>query len=399
MYNTNKISENIFWLGVNDRKTHLFENYWPLPKGVAYNSYIIVDEKIAIIDTVEKSSMDEYFENLDNTLQGREADYLIINHMEPDHSGSIKALIEKFPNIKIVGNKKTFPMLENFYGITENLLEVKEGDKIELGENTLNFYMVPLLHWPETMVTWESSKGILFSGDAFGAFGTLDGGIFDDQLDLNYLEDEISRYYANIVGKYAIPTQKALKKLAPLDIKMICATHGPIWRSHVADIIAKYDKWSKYETEKGVVILYSSMYGNTEKMADNIARQLVKHGINKIRIHDTSKTHPSYIINDIFKFKGVIIGSCTYNNNLFPTMETIITKIEHMGIKNHLLGLFGSYTWSGGAVKRLKQFSETIKWDLVAEASEAQCSPTEKEFAEGENIAMKMAEKLKEIYD
>jgi flavorubredoxin len=398
MHNRNKITEKIFWVGTNDRRTQLFENYWPLPKGVAYNSYVIVDEKVAIVDTVEKGSMDEYFDNIQAVLGDRKADYLIINHMEPDHSGSIRSLVERYPDMKIVGNKKTFPMLENFYGIKDNLLEVKEADQIDLGEHQLNFYMVPMVHWPETMVTFETSQGILFSGDAFGAFGTLDGGIFDDEVDLDYLDDEISRYYSNIVGKYGRPTQNALKKLAGMDIKMICSTHGPIWRSHVAEIIAKYDKWSQYQTDEGCVIIFSSMYGNTEKMADNIARQLVRKGIKKIRIHDSSKTHPSYIINDIFKFRGVILGSCTYNGDVFPSMETIINEIEHMGIKDHVLGIFGSKSWGGGSLKRLNKFVEAIKWENIEAGPEVLCAPKGADFDQCEALAEGMAKRLKELY-
>ncbi|MCT4614773.1 MAG: FprA family A-type flavoprotein [Marinifilaceae bacterium] len=394
MHNYRQIAEKVYWVGANDRKTHLFENYWPLPKGVAYNSYVVVDEKVAIIDTVEKNSMDDYVASIEAILDGREADYLIVNHMEPDHSGSIKALVEKYPNMKIVGNIKTFPMLKRFYQIHDNLLEVKEGDQINLGDNKLNFYMVPMLHWPETMVTYESTKGILFSADAFGSFGTLDGGIFDDEVDLEYLEDEISRYYSNIVGKYGSPTQKALAKLGGLELNMICATHGPIWRTNIADIIAKYDKWSKYETDKGCVIVYSSMYGNTEKMADNIAHELMKNGVKKIRIHDASKTHPSYIINDIFKFKAVVLGSCAYNGGIFPTMETLINEIEHMGIKNHVLGIFGSKSWGGGGLRRLQEFSKKIKWDLVETEPEALCSPDEKDYCLCANLAKGIAEKL-----
>jgi len=398
MHNRVNISDKIYWVGCNDRRTHLFENYWPIPKGVAYNSYVIVDEKIAIVDTVEKGAMDEYLDNIEAVLDGRQADYLIVNHMEPDHSGSIRSLTERYPNMQIVGNKKTFPMLKGFYGISENLLEVKEGDSIDLGEHKLNFAMVPMLHWPETMVTFESTKGILFSGDAFGAFGTLDGSIFDDELDLEYLEEEISRYYSNIVGKYGSPTQQALKKLGGLDIKMICATHGPIWRTHIAEIIAKYDKWSKYETDEGVVIVFSSMYGNTEKMADNIARQLVKRGIKKIRIHDASKTHPSYIINDIFRFRGVILGSCAYNGGLFPAMETLVHELQNMAVKNHVLALFGSKAWGGGGVRTLNKFAEAIKWEVVADPAEALCAPANKDYDQCEVIAESMANRLKELY-
>lgn len=392
------ITDNIYWLGANDRRTHLFENYWPIPKGVAYNSYVIVDEKVAIVDTVDKGVMDDYIENLENILGDRKADYLIINHMEPDHSGAIKAIVAKYPEIQIVGNKKTFPMLKGFYGIEENLLEVKEGSSINLGQHNIEFHMVPMLHWPETMVTYETSEKILFSGDAFGAFGTLDGGVFDYEVDLNYLEEEISRYYSNIVGKYGRPTQNALKKLGSLEIKTICATHGPVWREHIPEIIAKYDKWSRYDTDKGVVIVFSSMYGNTEKMADFIARQLVKNGVEKVRIFDASKTHPSYIINEVFKYRGVILGSCAYNGELFPTMETLVNEFEHMGIKNHLLSVFGSYAWSGGGVKRLMEFSEKIDWEFIGEPVDVLCTPDKDQYEKCICMAKEMAERLNQLY-
>lgn len=395
MNNAIEIKENIFWIGVNDRRTHIFENYWPLPKGVAYNSYVINDDKVAVIDTVERSRMDDYLESLQAVLNGKKVDYLIINHMEPDHTGSIKALLCHYPDLVVVGNSKTFPMLENFYGVNTNLLEVKEGDTLDLGKRKLNFYMVPMLHWPETMVSYLPGDNIVFSGDIFGAFGTLDGGIFDDQVDLNYLEEEISRYYSNIVGKYGVPAQTALKKLNTLTFNMICSTHGPIWRTYVCEIIEKYEKWSKYETEEGVVIAFSSMYGHTEQMADMIGRFLAEKEIKKIRIHDTSKTHPSYIINDIFRYKGVILGSCAYNGGIFPTMETLLNELEHMGIRNHILGLFGNKTWAGGALPRFKEFTEKIKWELVAAPSEACGAPKQSDIDACRTIAEAMVAKLR----
>ena len=398
MNRAREIKEGIYWIGVNDRRTHIFENYWPIPKGVAYNSYLIADEKVAVIDTIERSKMDDYVDNIQSVLGGRKVDYLIVNHMEPDHTGAIRTLLAHYPEAKIVGNAKTFPMLKNFYHVSNNLVEVKEGDLIDLGKHKLNFYMAPMLHWPETMVTFESTEGILFSGDIFGAFGTLDGGLFDDEVDLDYLEEEISRYYSNIVGKYGQPAQTALKKLGGLPIKMVCATHGPIRRSHIADIVAKYDKWSKYETDKGVVILFSSMYGNTENMADMIARFLVAKGIRKIRIHDTSKTHPSYMINDIFRFRGVIFGSCAYNGGIFPTMETMLSELEHMGVKNHVTAFFGDKMWSGGSMPRFNQFAEKMKWEVVAPAAEAWGAPKDADLEQCRQIAEAMAAKLDELY-
>ncbi|MDP4185972.1 MAG: MBL fold metallo-hydrolase, partial [Bacteroidota bacterium] len=269
-----KLAEDIYYVGVNDRKTHLFENYWPLEKGVAYNAYLIVDEKVALLDTVERSFIDEFLEKLDTILKGRKIDYLIVNHMEPDHSGAIKSIVTRYPEITLVGNKKTFPILSNFYQIEKNTLTIEDGGTLDLGKHKLGFHTIPMVHWPESMVTFESTEKILFSSDAFGSFGSLDGGIFDDELNLSFYEEELMRYFTNIVGKYCPHTQRALKKLDALDIKMIAATHGPIWRTNLSYILDRYHKWSSYQTEPGVVIVYGTMYGNTEKMADVIARQL-----------------------------------------------------------------------------------------------------------------------------
>lgn len=389
-----EVKNNIWWVGANDRRTHRFENYWPLPKGVAYNAYVVKDEKIALIDTIEQGFLNDYLENIETLCDGASPEYLVINHMEPDHSGSIKAIISRYPEITLVGNAKTFPILNNYYGSHCRTLEVKEGCEICLGSRLLTFYMAPMLHWPETMVTYIAADKLLFSGDIFGAFGTLDGGIFDDELDLDYLEEEISRYYSNIVGKYGMPAQNALKKLAALPIETICATHGPIWRSHIADIVEKYDKWSRYATEPGVVIAFSSMYGHTEKMADLIARYLRAAGIRHIRIYDTSETHPSYIINDIFRYKGVILGSPAYNGHIYPTMETLLNELAHMGIKNHYVAFFANKTWGGGALKHFKEFAEAIKWEVVDEPCEAWGEPKECDADHCRRIAEAMAAKL-----
>lgn len=388
------LTDSIYYVGVNDRKTHLFENYWPLDKGMAYNSYLIVDDKVALVDTVERNFTDDYLDNIDGILNGRAVDYLIINHMEPDHSGAIRAIVSRYPDITLVGNKKTFPMLSNYYSIKENTLEVAEGEELSLGNHVLQFYMTPMVHWPETMVTYEKRNEILFSADAFGSFGTLDGGVFDDELNLDFYEEEMMRYFTNIVGKYCPHTQRALKKLDGLPLKMIAATHGPIWRSDLDYVLSRYKKWSSYTTDPGVVIVYGSMYGNTEKMADVIARQLAVRGVKDIKVYDASKTHPSYIISDLFKYKGFIVGSCAYNNEMFPTVENLVTKIQHMGVKDHLLGVFGSYTWNGGGVKNLNKFAEAIKWDVVNEAVEEQGALKQDKFEQCVALANAMADRL-----
>ncbi|WP_346859912.1 FprA family A-type flavoprotein [uncultured Draconibacterium sp.] len=391
------LAEDIYYLGFNDRRTHLFENIWPIPHGVSYNSYLLVDEKIALVDTVERAFIDDYLDAIEEIIGEREVDYLIINHMEPDHSGALKAIVHRYPNITLVGNKKTFGFVESYYMKPENILMVHDDHVLDLGKHKLQFQMIPMVHWPETMVTYEENHGILFSGDAFGSYGTMDGGIFDDEINLDFYEVEVMRYFTNIVGKYCPHTQRAIKKLAGLDIKMIAATHGPIWRSDLNWILKRYNKWSSYDLDRGVVIVYGSMYGNTKKMAEVIARQISVRGIKNIRVYDASKTHSSYIINDIFKYKGFIVGSAAYNNAMFPAVETLLTTVEHMAPKNHYLGIFGNYSWNGGGVKNLQTFAEKIKWDMVYEPIEEKGNMKVATQEELINLANAMADRLLEM--
>src|ERR1035437_2405962 len=272
------LAEDIYYLGFNDRRTQLFENFWAIPYGVSYNSYLIVDEKIALIDTVERTFIDDYLEQIEVLTQGRDVDYLVINHMEPDHSGALKAVVARYPNITLVGNKKTFDLVANYYQVSENQLEVYDDSELPLGKHRLSFAPIPMVHWPETMVTFEITEKILFSGDAFGSFGTLDGGIFNDELNIAHYEEELLRYFSNIVGKYCPHTQRALKKIQTLDLRILAPTHGPVWRTNLKYILSRYEKWSTYTTDPGAVIVYGSMYGNTAKMADVIARQLAVRG-------------------------------------------------------------------------------------------------------------------------
>lgn len=389
------ISNNVHWIGVNDRETTLFENYWPLEKGVCYNSYLINDEKIAILDTVKFNKTEEYLGKIKEIIGDKPVDYLIVHHMEPDHSSSMKALVAEYPNMKIVGNKKTFGFIEGFYDITENFYEVGEGDVIDLGQHQLKFFITPMIHWPETMMSYEMTEKILFSMDAFGGFGSLDGTLFDDEVNLEFYEDEIRRYYSNIVAKYSPIVQGALKKLGTLDIKIIAPTHGPIWRSNPKTIIDFYDKWSRFEAEEGVVIVYGTMYGNTAKMADYLGRIMAEQGIKNIRIYDASKTHVSHILNDIWRFKGVILGSCAYNTYVFPAMDNVLTALDHTGLKNRYLGIFGNKCWSGGGVKGILEFADKIKWERVGESIEATHSAKDHDYIALKNMAIEMAEKIK----
>ncbi|MFP4619794.1 MAG: FprA family A-type flavoprotein [Bacteroidales bacterium] len=395
MNHTVKVSADVHWIGVNDRKTELFENLWPLENGIAYNSYLIDDEQVALIDTVNFSSAEEYIDKIRSIIgETRQVDYLIVNHMEPDHSGAIRALVEKYPNLQIAGNLKTFKILESYYGYKDNLYEVKNGDELNLGKHKLKFISTPWVHWPETMMTFDETDKILFSGDAFGSFGSLDGGIFDDEINFEFYEDEMRRYFSNIVGKYSNMVQKAFKKLEGFEIQIVASTHGPVWRSDVNKVLSLYDKWSKFETETGVAIIYGSMYGNTEKMADYTARKLAERGIKNIRIRDVSSTHLSHLINDIWRFKGVILGSCAYNAGMLPTMEHFTRTMEHIGPKNHYLGLFGSYSWAGGGVKTLNKFAENIDWEMIGEPVDIKGIPGDEAFAGCEKLAHAMADKL-----
>ncbi len=391
MFNTQAITPRLWWMGVNDRRKELFENIWPLPRGVSYNSYLLCDEKSVLFDTVEAGNSASFLAWIEERLEGRTLDYLVIHHMELDHSAEIGTLLSRYPALKIVGNAKTFKVLEAYFGCTDNLVEVKDGDTLCTGHHTFTFYFTPWVHWPETMMSFDSTEGILLAGDAFGMFGALDGGVFDDQVDFAYYEDEMRRYYSNIVGKYSNMVQKALQKLSSLDVKIICPLHGLVWREDPARVVGLYDKWSRYEAEEGVVIIYASMYGNTAQTADYIAARLADQGVKQIRVFDVSKTHISYLISELWRFKGVILGSCAYNLQLFPLMENLTRELEHMGVKNKALGIFGNYSWNGGGVKNLQAFAERIGWEQVAPAAELHGAPTPEKMAACDELARAMA--------
>ncbi|GHT34200.1 flavodoxin [Bacteroidia bacterium] len=395
MYSPIKITETTHYIGVNDRRKPLFENQIPLPYGVSYNSYIVEDERTALIDTVDVCYFDVFLRKIDTVLGNRPLDYLIINHMEPDHSGSIRLIRERYPDIQIVGNAKTFDMIKGYFGITDNLLEVKDGDTLSLGRQTLQFLLTPMVHWPETMMTYNPSDGTLFSGDAFGSFGTPDGGILDSSINTDRFWSEMRRYYANIVGKYGIPVQSALNKLRPLKINTICSTHGAVWVEQKEKVIDLYDKLSRYQPlEQGAVIAYGSMYGHTEEMAEAIAEGISAGGVRNIVLYDVSKTDASFILSDIFKYSALVIGSPTYMNEIMPAVETLLHKIEIRGIKNRIFAAFGSCTWAGVAPKRILPVAENLKWNIIGAVEEKQALKAEKyaEFFElGQNIAKQIS--------
>lgn len=365
MHCVQKISENIYWVGGNDRRLERFENMFPLPNGVCYNSYLILDEKTALMDTVDAAISRLFIENITHVLNGRDLDYLVINHMEPDHCANIEELVRRYPNVKIVGNKKTFQFLGQFYDFdySMNIHEVKDCDTLCLGKHNLKFMTMPMIHWPEVMFAYEETEKILFSADAFGTFGAFAGNIFADETDFekHYLE-EARRYYANIVGKYGMQVQGALKKLGSYNIKMICPLHGPIWRENLEYFCDKYDKWSKYEPEKnGVVLVYASMYGNIENTMNVIANKLAQKGVKDMRMYDISKTHPSYIVSDIWKYSHVIFGSVTYNMGLYYGMESLLNELKALNLQNRKIGLVGSGTWSPQSLKIMQEIIGCMK--------------------------------------
>ena len=390
------ITNNIYYVGVNDRNKALFEGLWPLPNGVSYNSYLIVDEKTCLIDTVEVDFFTQYLENIREVIGDRPIDYLVVNHMEPDHSGSIALIKKYYPDIRVVGNKKTFGMMQGFYGVASpDDVEVKNGDTLSLGGRELTFVLTPMVHWPETMVTLDSNSHVLFSGDAFGCFGALNGGIIDSEINCDTFWLEMVRYYSNIVGKYGTPVQNALKKLAGIQLDYICATHGPVWHDFIAKVIDIYDRLSRYDSEEGIVICYGTMYGNTERMAEIIANAASQAGIKNIVIYNVSKTHHSYILRDIFRYKALIVGAPTYNTSLYHEMDVLLSELAHKDMKNRLIAWFGSFGWASKAVAKIKEWNDTaLHFEAVGEPVEMKQAINDVTRAQCEALGRAMAERL-----
>mgnify|MGYP002770928639 FL=1 len=391
-----ELKGNVHYVGVNDRNKTLFENLWPLPYGVSYNSYLIADDDaVVLVDTVDVAFFEVYLKKIRAVIGDRKIDYLIINHMEPDHSGSISLIKKYYPDIVLVGNKKTFDMVDGYYGAGGERKVVAEGDSLKIGRHDLHFYLIPMVHWPETMVTFDSTDGILFSGDAFGCFGALNGGCIDKNINTEIYMGEMRRYYSNIVGKFGNPVQKALQKCSGLDIKMICPTHGPVWEEQISEVVAMYDKLSRYEAEEGVVIAYGTMYGNTEQMAEAIAEELSAQGIKNIVMHNVSKTPHSFILADIFRYKALIVGCTTYNMNLYPEMEALLSKVAARDMKNRLIGYFGSFTWASAAVKKLGEYAAQLKFEVVGNPVEMKQSMSANNEQQARELAVAMADRLK----
>ena len=402
-----KITEKIHYVGVNDRQKALFEGLWPLPNGVSYNSYLISDTKVCLVDTVEVTFFSQFLENIREVIGDRPIDYVVINHMEPDHSGSLALLRKFYPDVRIIGNKKTFQMMQGFYAIgEENAQEVKQGDTLQLGDLSLQFVMTPMVHWPETMMTLcqasaeasEPAPTVLFSGDAFGCFGALNGGVVDTQINCDTFWLEMVRYYSNIVGKYGTPVQQALKKLQDVQVDYVCATHGPVWHDYVQKVVDLYDRLSRYETEPGLVICYGTMYGNTERMAEIIAQAASQAGLKNIVVYNVSKTHHSYILRDIFRYRGLIVGAPTYNTGLYHEMDVLLSEIAGRDIKgDHLLGWFGSHSWASKAVSAIGKWNdERLHFLPVGEPVDMKQGLTAEVRQQCEALGKAMAEALRQ---
>jgi len=393
-----EIKPDVFYIGVNDRTTDLFEGLWPITQeGVSYNSYLINDEKKAIIDLTKSIKGDEYFAKIDHVTDITKIDYVIINHMEPDHSGLIRTLRRIAPDVTLVGSAKTKEMLEKFFSITDNVLVVNDGDTLQLGKRTLKFFSTPFLHWPETIMTYETSDRILFSCDAFGSYGAIRGALFDDDSKSRdfYLKEAL-RYYVNILANFSPRVVAAIKKLKKLPTDIVAPSHGLIWRKNIPLIMDLYKKWAECAeggTEPGVTLIYGSMYGNTEVVMNAVAEGIAAEGV-PLDIFDVSRNHVSYILPSLWTQRGVMIGAPTYEVSLFPTMAEVLNMAVHKRIRNKKAAYFGSYGWSGGALKGVNKIVEPMKWEVV-DSFEFIGSPTKEDIATAKEFGRRFAQLVK----
>lgn len=350
MYCVRNVTEDLYWVGANDHRLALFENIHPIPRGVSYNAYLLLDEKSVLFDTVDWSACRQLLENMDYLLEGKPLDYLVINHMEPDHGASIEEILLRYPKVKIVSTEKAFMLMRQFgFGVdSHELIEVHEGDTMSFGKHTVTFVYAPMVHWPEAMVTFDVTNGVLFAADAFGSFGALDGKLFNDEVnfDRDWIDDA-RRYFTNIVGKYGPHVQALLKKAATIDIKVICPLHGPVWRSDLGYFIDKYDHWSRYEPEeKGVMIAYASMYGNTEAAAQALASKLCEKGMTNVHVYDVSNTHVSQLISETFRLSHVVLASVTYNLGIYPVMHNYLMDMKALNLQNRTIAIIENGSWA-----------------------------------------------------
>jgi flavorubredoxin len=389
-----EIRPDIYWIGTNDRSTDLFEGLWPIEKeGISYNSYLVVDDRTAVIDLATADTADAYLDRLAQAVDLARLNYVVINHMEPDHTGALQALRVAAPNLTILCSKKASAMLEAFYGIHDGIQIVEDGEEIPLGHRNLRFLSTPSLHWPETIMTYEDREQILFSGDAFGSYGALLGAIFDDECpDLEFYEHEALRYYATILPIYSTPVLKALKKLANLPVSVVAPAHGLVWRSQPQTIVDLYRRWAGYGAtppETGVTLLYGSMYGNTAQMMESVAQGIRSQGM-PLTTFDVARTHPAYILPVLWSQRGVMVGAPTYDGSLFPSMTHVLDVADHKRVRGRPTAYFGSYGWNGGGLRCFKRMIEPLKWDLM-DTLEFAGRPTLDDLAAGEELGARFA--------
>ncbi len=393
------IRPDIYWIGVNDRTSDLFEGMWPITReGISYNTYLIDDEKKAIVDLTKSLKTDEFLDQVHQIVGLSDLDYVIINHMEPDHSGVLRTLRRVAPQVTILGTKKTRDMLEAFYGVTENVRVVEDGETLPLGNRTLRFFSTPFVHWPETMMTYMEEEEILFSCDAFGGYGALRGGIFDDQCtDFGFYEQEALRYYVNIVAVFSRPVLRAISKLEGVPVSIIAPSHGLIWREHPERIVELYQAWASYASEPGdvgVTLIYGTMYGNTEEMMNAVAQGVSDEGV-EVDIFDARRTHVSYILPSLWTKRGVMVGAPTYEGSLFPPVAQVLNMAATKRIRHKTTTHFGSYGWSGGAQREFEGFVKKLKWEMT-EPFEFKGGPTDEDLQAGEAFGAEFARTVKE---
>ena len=356
-----KVTEDLYWVGANDKRLHLFENIHPIPRGVSYNSYLLMDEKTVLFDTVDWAVCREFLSNIKEVLNGADLDYLVVNHMEPDHAASMEEVLIRYPNCKVISNEKAFMFMHQFgFDVEDRKEVVKEGDTKCFGKHTVTFVSAEMVHWPEAMVTFDTTNGVLFSADAFGSFGSLDGKLFNDEVnfDRDWIDDA-RRYFTNIVGKYGSFVQRLLKKASGVPIQMFCPLHGPVWRTDLDYFIDKHDKWSRYEPEeKGVLIAYASMYGNTEAAAQKLAAKLCEKGMTNVALYDVSETHVSYLVSEAFKYSHIVLASVTYNLNIYSVMYDFLHHLKLLNLQKRTFGIIENGTWAIKSGTLMKNFIE-----------------------------------------
>lgn len=401
---TRKVTEDLFWVGANDKRLHLFESAHPIEgSGVSYNSYLLLDEKTVLFDTADWSVGQQFIENVEYVLDGKKLDYLVVNHLEPDHAATIGEIVLRYPKVKVVSTEKAWLLMNQFqFAIDEeNFVEVKEGDTMSFGKHNIAFVAAPMVHWPEVMVSFDATDGVLFSADAFGSFKSLDGALFADEVDFKgeWL-DEARRYYTNIVGKYGPQVMNLLKKASTLDIKYICPLHGPVWRKDISWFIDKYVHWATYTPEeKGVVIAYASMYGNTMSAAHILAGKLHEKGFHNVKMYDVSETHVSYLISEAFKYSHLALLSVTYNLNVFPAMQNFLDDMKRLNLQKRVVGLVENGSWAPQALDLMtKAFDDMKQMTILNEQVSVLSSVTKMTDRELDGLADSIIESMKQDY-